>query len=112
VVPVTTRDCLHLKTAATVAAQGIVVLNPDWVDRAVFGAVTVVEVDPAEPFAGNVLRVGEATISAAAFPRTIRRLEALGVDVRALDVSEFAKAEGGVTCCSVIVELVEEGPQP
>ena len=112
VVPVTTRDCLHLKTAATVAAPGIVVLNPDWVDRAVFGAVAVVEVDPAEPFAGNVLRVGEATISAAAFPRTIRRLEALGIDVRAIDMSEFAKAEGGVTCCSVIFELNEEAPEP
>jgi dimethylargininase len=112
VVPVTTRDCLHLKTAATVAAPGIVVLNPDWVDRAVFGAVAVVEVDPAEPFAGNVLRVGEATISAAAFPRTIRRLEELGIDVRALDMSEFAKAEGGVTCCSVVFEHDEEGRQP
>jgi dimethylargininase len=78
----------------------------------VFGAVRIVEVDPAEPFAGNVLRVGEATISAAAFPRTIRRLEALGIDVRAIDMSEFAKAEGGVTCCSVIFELNEEAPEP
>lgn len=112
VVPVTTRDCLHLKTAATVAAPGIVVLNPDWVDRAVFESVAVVEVDPAEPFAGNVLRVGEGTISAAAFPRTIRRLEALGIDVRALDMAEFAKAEGGVTCCSVIFEMNDKDPKP
>lgn len=112
VVPVTTRDCLHLKTAATVAAPGIVVLNPDWVDRALFGTAAVVEVDPAEPFAGNVLRVGEVTICAAAFPRTNRRLEALGIEVRALDMSEFAKAEGGVTCCSVIFEINEEAPEP
>jgi dimethylargininase len=78
----------------------------------VFGTVKVVEVDPAEPFAGNVLRVGEATIVAAAFPRTTRRLEALGIDMRALDMSEFAKAEGGVTCCSVIFEYDEEDRQP
>lgn len=107
VVPVVTRDCLHLKTAATVAAAGVVVLNPDWVDRTTFGPIEVIAVDPAEPFAGNVLRIGDAVISAAAFPRTIRRLEQAGVDVRALDMSEFAKAEGGVTCCSVIFEMKE-----
>lgn len=110
VVPVTTRGCLHLKTAATVAGPDVVVLNPDWVDGSAFGAVTVVEVDPAEPFAGNVLRIGETTICAAAFPRTSRRLEALGIDVVALDMSEFAKAEGGVTCCSITFELTEEAP--
>jgi len=107
VVPVVTRDCLHLKTAATVAAPGIVVLNPDWVDRTTFGSMETIDVDPGEPFAGNVLRIGDAVISAAAFPRTIRRLEQAGVHVRALDMSEFAKAEGGVTCCSVIFETKE-----
>jgi dimethylargininase len=109
VVPVVTRDCLHLKTAATVAAPGVVVLNPDWVDRTTFGSMELVDVDPGEPFAGNVIRIGDATISAAAFPRTIRRLEQVGITVRALDMSEFAKAEGGVTCCSVIFET-KEGP--
>lgn len=111
VVPVATRGCLHLKTAATVAAPGVVVLNPDWVDRATFGAVEIIEVDAEEPFAGNVLRVGDTTISAVAFPRTIRRLEQHGIVVRAVDMSEFAKAEGGVTCCSVIFES-EEGRHP
>ena len=110
VVPVVTRDCLHLKTAATLAAPGVVLLNPDWVDRTTFGSAEVVDVDPGEPFAGNVLRIGDAVISAAAFPRTIRRLEEAGVAVRALDMSEFAKAEGGVTCCSVIFETMEGRP--
>ena len=59
VLPVVTRDCLHLKTAATLAAPGLVVCNPDWVDGEVFGSVEIVEVDPAEPFAANVLRVGD-----------------------------------------------------
>ena len=104
VVAVETRDCLHLKTAATEAGPGLVVVNPRWVDPGVFGAVHLVEVDPGEPFAGNVLRVGDATICAAAYPGTLRQLEAAGVAVRAVDMSEFAKAEGGVTCCSVIFD--------
>lgn len=104
VLPVETRDCLHLKTAATLAAPGLVVVNPAWVDAEVFGSTEVVEVDPAEPFAANVLRVGDEAICAAAYPRTLRRLEAAGVVVRAVEMSEFAKAEGGVTCCSVILD--------
>lgn len=104
VLPVETRDCLHLKTAATLAAPGLVLINPAWVDGEVFGSAEVVEVDPAEPFAANVLRVGDATVCAAAYPRTRRRLEAAGVAVREVDMSEFAKAEGGVTCCSVILD--------
>jgi dimethylargininase len=108
VVPVVTRDCLHLKTAATVAAPGVVVLNPAWVDRGLFTHVTVVDVDPAEPFAGNVLQIGAVTVCAAAFPRTNRRLEGAGVAVRTVDMSEFAKSEGGVTCCSVIFETSGE----
>jgi len=101
---VPTRDCLHLKTAATEAAPGIVVLNPGWVDRGAFGPVNVIEVDPGEPFAGNVLRVGSVVVSAAAFPRTSARLRAAGIEVREVEMSEFAKAEGGVTCCSIIFD--------
>ena len=39
----------------------------------------------------------------AAYPRTRERLEALGIAVAGVDVSELAKAEGGVTCCSLIL---------
>jgi dimethylargininase len=37
-------------------------------------------------------------------PRTRDRLEAAGFRVLAVDVSEMEKAEGAVTCCSVIVD--------
>jgi dimethylargininase len=104
VVPVATHGCLHLKTAATEAAPGILVVNPAWVDAEVFGEAVAVPVDPGEPFAANVLRVGEATICAAAHPRTQRRLEDAGIAMRPVEASEFAKAEGGVTCCSIILD--------
>jgi dimethylargininase len=41
-------------------------------------------------------------IVGASFPRTNARLEKLGFSVRSVDLSEFAKAEGGVTCLSLI----------
>jgi len=72
------------------------------VDTAAFAGFQLVDVDPAEPWGANALRVGDALVYPAAFPRTRERLEALGLDVRTVAVDELAKAEGAVTCCSLI----------
>jgi len=50
----------------------------------------------------HALLVGETVIYQPAFPKTLLRLEAAGMHVRLLDQSELAKAEGGLTCCSLI----------
>jgi dimethylargininase len=101
---VTLRDCLHLKSAATAFADDGVVVNPEWVDPSLFNGLARINVDSSEPFAANVLRVAGGVLSAAAFPRTALRLRDAGVNVQMVDVSELAKAEGALTCCSVIVE--------
>jgi dimethylargininase len=100
---VETRGCLHLKSAATIAAEDCVLVNPGWVDPAVFSALERIHIDPAEPFAANVLRVGTTLIVSAAAPRTAARLAARGLDLLPIDMSELAKAEGALTCCSVIL---------
>lgn len=100
-VPVT--GCLHLKTAVTAVDDGTVLLNPAWVDRSLFADYRVIEVDAGEPMAANILRIGDALVYGAAYPRTRERLEALGFTPHTIDASELAKAEGAVTCCSLIV---------
>ena len=95
--------CLHLKTAVTAVDDTTVLLNPDWVDPAVFARFRVIEVDPLEPMGANVLRIGEHLVYGASYPRTQARLEQLGYALRTVDASELAKAEGAVTCCSVVV---------
>ena len=96
--------CLHLKSAVTQIAADAVLLDPDWVDPAAFAHWRVVEVDPGEPYAANALLIGDTAIYPAAFPRTVARLERAGVHLVTLDVSELAKAEGAVTCCSIIFD--------
>ena len=96
------RGCLHLKSAATALAPNLALVNPEWIAPDSFGAIDVVEIDPAEPFAANVLRVGGTVLCAAAFPRTRARIEAAGIATRTVDVSELAKAEGALTCCSLL----------
>jgi dimethylargininase len=95
---------LHLKTAVTRAAERSLVVNPRWIDAARFASWERIEVDPSEPFAANVLRVRGTTLCAAAFPRTNELLGRRGVAVTEVDVSELAKAEGGLTCCTLLVE--------
>lgn len=98
------RRCLHLKSAATPVAETALLINPNWMSPEALAGLDLIEVDPAEPFGANVLRVGESVVCPAAFPRTRRRLEERGIATSVVDVSELAKAEGGVTCCSLIFE--------
>jgi dimethylargininase len=95
--------CLHLKSAITAVGDGAVVCNPEWVDADLFRNCEVIAVDPQEPFAANVLRIGGSLVCAAAYPRTADVLRGRGHDVHLVNASELAKAEAGVTCCSLIV---------
>jgi len=96
--------CLHLKSAVTLASGDTLLINPAWVDRACFPVVRFLEVDPAEPYAANVLRVDETVVYQPAFPRTLERLEKAGIHPVLVDASELAKAEGALTCCSLLIE--------
>jgi dimethylargininase len=102
VVTVELRGCLHLKTGCSALDDATVLANPEWVDARAFGNHEVVSVDVAEPWAANVLRVADSVCVSAAFPRTAEMLSARGYEVRAVAVSEFAKAEGGMTCMSLL----------
>jgi dimethylargininase len=105
--------CLHLKSAVTQVARNTLLINPAWVDAAAFGPMNLIEVDPAEPFAANALLMGESVVYPAGYPATRHRLEEEGIPVRLVDISELGKAEGGVTCCSLIFESAErEGGKP
>ena len=100
-VPVT--GCLHLKSAVTQVASDTVLVNPAWVDPGAFSGLARMEIDPGEPFAANALMVGGAVVYPEAFPATAARLDRAGLRVVPVDVSELAKAEGAVTCCSLIL---------
>ena len=102
VMAVPVAGCLHLKSAVTQVGDRTLLINPGWVDPSQFGEFDVIEVDPDEPYAANGLLVGDRLLYPSSFPRTRARLEAGGIAVVPVDVSELQKAEGAVTCCSLI----------
>lgn len=106
VIGVALRGCLHLKSAVTQVAENTLLINRAWTDAAAFGDYRLIDVAPSEPFAANALLIGGTVVYPEAFPETRERLEKQGIKLRTVDASELAKAEGGVTCCSLIFESV------
>ncbi len=94
--------CLHLKTGATFAGDGLLLYNPDAINPEQFADVEPFAVE--EPAAANCVRAGDRLILPAGNPRTADKLRARGLKVVEVDVSELQKAEAGVTCMSLIDE--------
>jgi dimethylargininase len=65
-----------------------------------------IEVDDSEPSAANAARIDNAVIYPSSFPKTQRRLAEAGLRLKIVDATEVAKAEGAVTCCSLIFRMV------
>lgn len=97
--------CLHLKSAVTRIAADLLLLNPDWVSPGRFPGHRALAVDPAEPHAANALALGGAVIHPLQHVRTRARIEAHGLEVVTVPQVELAKAEAGVTCCSLLLNV-------
>jgi len=94
--------CLHLKSACTYVGRKTLLINRRWVDGEAFGGLDLLDVHEDEPDAANALLVQDTLIYPDAYPKTRRRIQGWGFALEAIDLSELAKAEGAVTCCSLI----------
>jgi dimethylargininase len=104
VLGVEVRGCLHLKSAVTRVAAQTLLINPKWVDQRYFEGMNFIEIDESELFAANALLIGDKVIYPADFPGTRAKLEQAGIDLVLVEAGELAKAEGAVTCCSLILK--------
>jgi dimethylargininase len=102
VVPVRVDGCMHLKTAVSYLGNGTVLANREWIEAGSLAELTVVDVPSEEPWAANVLCIGETILIPSAFPKTCNILEDAGFNVTSIDTSELAKAEAGMTCMSLV----------
>ena len=102
VIPVHTPRCLHLKSAISLVCTDTLLINPDWVDPSAFADFALIEIHSSEPCAANALQVGTSVFVDAAHPLTAARLASHGLDLYTISLSELAKAEGGVTCSSLV----------
>lgn len=107
VVPVPVpRGVLHLKCHASSPVDGLVVIaEGSVVEPHLPPRVRRVTIPRAEAYAANAVGAGDTLVVAAGFPEAAARLRAEGFALELLDVSEFALADGSLTCLSVVRAL-------
>lgn len=97
------HGCLHLKSACSALPDGSYLVNANWIDITPLPSNRLLHLPASEPWAGDVLVIdSERIIVSDGFPRTADMLSTRGWRVLPVCVSEFAKAEGGVTCMSLV----------
>jgi dimethylargininase len=102
---VSVTGCLHLKSAATQVREDTLLVNPQWVSKDDFSGMQFIEVDSSEPYAANAVLVDDTIMYPSSFPKTRKKLESAGIAMRIVAADELAKAEGALTCCSLIFKV-------
>ncbi len=92
---------LHLKTGRSALGEGRLLIAPALARRTEIADFECIEVGGDEEYAANAVRIHDAILLPAGCPGTASRLQALGLRVIPLEMSEFQKMDGGLSCLSL-----------
>jgi len=95
------RSVLHLKTGVAYLENDRLLACGEFLDHPLLSGFQIVPVDAAEAYAANSVWINGRVLVPAGFPQTRKNIEALGYEVVPLDVSEFRKLDGGLSCLSL-----------
>lgn len=95
------NDMLHLKSGISYLEQNKLLVTGEFNDHPAFAGFQKIEVDPDEAYAANSLWINSAVLVPAGFPRTLKKIKQAGYQTIVLDVSEFRKLDGGLSCLSL-----------
>jgi dimethylargininase len=98
--PVT--DYLHLLTAVAYLGKGILLALPGYAENPAFAELEVLTVPTNEAYAANALAIGDVVILPEGYPQTEEMIRFKGFKVKPVPVSQFAAADGGVSCLSIL----------
>jgi dimethylargininase len=104
VVPLIVKDILHLKTGVCYVGDNTVVATRQFAHYPELQGYEIIETLPEEEYAANCLRINDQLVMAAGFPELQRKLLQLGLPVREVEMSEFQKMDGGLTCSSLLLQ--------
>jgi dimethylargininase len=100
VVPVDLENILHLKSACSYIGSGWIVLLPGHFDTSIFGAYEPVLVPEGEAYSANCLAINGKVLVSRGYGETKRLIEEAGFETVDLEMSEFRKGQGSLTCLS------------
>jgi dimethylargininase len=94
---------LHLKSAVSYLGNNVLLIDPERVESGAFKSFRWIEVEEKDSYVANCLALGNRIIMPAGFPTVREKIRQHGFDTIELEMSEFEKADGGVTCLSIIL---------
>jgi len=100
-IPVPLRDVLHLKTGISYLEHNRLLACGEFLEQPLLSSFDLIAVPAAESYAANSVWVNGRVLVPAGFPATLRLIAELGYEAVPVDVSEFRKLDGGLSCLSL-----------
>lgn len=100
-IPVPLREVLHLKTGISYLGHNRLLACGEFLDQPLLSSFERIPVPAGESYAANSLWINGRVLVPAGFPGTLRLVSGLGYDAVPVDVSEFRKLDGGLSCLSL-----------
>ena len=97
-----TAGCLRLKTGCAYLGRQTILANRNWINVQTLAGFDLIDVPEDEPRAANTLTIGDTVLTPGGFAKTRALIEERGFKTLVIDISEFQKAEAGLTCLSLI----------
>jgi dimethylargininase len=99
--PHPTMELLHLKSGVAYLGDRRLAITEALADREEFRGYDLVVVDRAEDYAANCVKVNDYVLVADGYPQFRSTLQGLGYQTISLEMSEFQKMDGGLSCLSL-----------
>jgi len=96
---------LHLKTGLAYLGNNDLVVAGEFIQNALFDDFNHIKVPESEIYAANCININNKVLVPAGFDETRRMIEVFGYDTIALEMSEFQKVDGGLSCLSLRFDL-------
>ncbi|HZX10048.1 MAG TPA: arginine deiminase family protein [Acidobacteriota bacterium] len=92
---------LHLKSGVNYLDRGVIIIREEISDLTYFKNLHKITVNPRESYAANCIFMNGLVFMPAGFPETSKKIESAGFNIIELQMSEFEKMDGGVSCLSI-----------
>ena len=95
------RNMLHLKSGVSYLEHNTLLVSGEFIPHPAFRGFQRIEVDPREAYAANSLWINDRVLVPEGFPLTREKIGRAGYETLIVDVSEFQKLDGGLSCLSL-----------
>ena len=92
---------LHFKSSISYLENNHIIVTRELSELSALAKFNAIVLDPADAYSANSVWVNDHVLVPAGFDKTSRSIAALGYDVIELDVSEFRRLDGGLSCLSL-----------